>query len=202
MTQPPNQQPGWGQPPTGPGAQPQWQQPGSPAQWQQGPQSQPQWQPQQQQPAAPQGYPGQPAPGTPPQGQYSGFGGGFQQSSAYGGLGAFGGEDQTKKGPRSKKPWIIGGAVVLVLAAGGVVAWLLGAFRGEVLDQGSLQDGVLKVLRESYGEGDVKDARCPDDQATKTGTTFECSVTVAGQQKKVAIRVLNDKPEFEVGAPK
>jgi hypothetical protein len=118
----------------------------------------------------------------------------------YGGLGAFGAEPQKPK--RSKKPWILGGVVVLVLAGGGVAAWLLGVFQGDVLDRGSVQDGVVRVLRESYGEGDARDAQCPKGQPTKTGTTFECSVTVAGQPKKVSIRVLNDKPEFDVGAPK
>ncbi|WP_020668387.1 DUF4333 domain-containing protein [Amycolatopsis nigrescens] len=173
MTQPPSQ-PGWWQPPAGQPNAPQWQQP---------------------QGYPPQGYPGQ-AP--PPQG---GYGGGFQLSTSYGGLGAFGQAPQAK-GPRSKKPWLIGGGVVVVLLAGGATAWALGAFQGEVLDEGSVQNGVVTVLRESFGESDVRDVRCPADQPIKAGSTFDCSITLAGQPKKVSIRVLNDKPEFEVGAPK
>ncbi|UIJ60726.1 DUF4333 domain-containing protein [Amycolatopsis acidiphila] len=121
--------------------------------------------------------------------------------STYGGFGAF--EDAKPKRPkRSKKPWIIGAAVVVVLAGGSVAAWLLGAFKGEVLAQQSVQDGVQKILREDFGEGDVKNVSCPKDQPVKSGTTFDCTLTVAGQPKKVTVRVLNDQAQYEVGAPK
>ncbi len=136
----------------------------------------------------------QPAPG---QGQPQ-YGGGFQPSQ-YGGLGAFAPEPAKK--PKSKKPVLITAAAVLVLAVGGGAAWLLGAFRGDVLEQQSLQDGVVKVLNENYGEPDVKNAQCPADEAAQNGTTFDCTVTIGGQQKKVTVRVLNDRPEYEVGAP-
>ncbi|SEB34622.1 protein of unknown function [Amycolatopsis tolypomycina] len=182
--------------------------------WQPGQQSEP-WQPGQQtepgqqsgpgQQSAPwQATPSQPTPaqpmaapgqGAPPQSQY---GGGFQPSQ-YGGLGAFPAEPAKK--PKSKKPVLIAGAAVLVLALGGGAAWLLGAFRGDVLDQQSLQDGVVKVLNENYGEPDVKNAQCPANQAAQNGTTFDCTVTIGGQQKKVTVRVLNDRPDYEVGAP-
>jgi hypothetical protein len=132
---------------------------------------------------------------VPAPGQY---GGGFQPAQ-YGGLGAFAGQPEKK--PKSKKPLLLGGIAVLVLAAGGGAAWLLGAFRGDVLEQQSLQDGVVKVLNESYGEPDVKNAQCPADEAAENGTTFDCTVTIGGQPKKVTVRVLNDRPEYEVGAP-
>ena len=138
----------------------------------------------------------QPPPQNPPApGQY---GGGFQPAQ-YGGLGAFSTEPQKK--PKSKKPLLFGGIAVLVLAAGGGAAWLLGAFRGDVLEQQSLQDGVVKVLNENYGEPDVKNAQCPAGEAAENGTTFDCTVTIGGQPKKVTVRVLNDRPEYEVGAP-
>lgn len=89
-----------------------------------------------------------------------------------------------------------------MLGGGAGAAWLLGAFKGDVLDQQSVQDGVQKVLREDFGEGDVKGVSCPKDQPVKTGTTFDCTVTVAGQPKKVTVRVLNDQAQYEVGAPK
>ncbi|TVT16470.1 DUF4333 domain-containing protein, partial [Amycolatopsis rhizosphaerae] len=117
----------------------------------------------------------------------------------YGGLGAFDGGGKPKRG---KKPLLIAAGVAVVLAAAGVGAWQSGAFRGPVLDQKSVQDGVQTVLHEAFGESDVRDVHCPEGQPAKTGTTFECTVTVAGQPKKVAIRVLNDQPQFEVGAPK
>jgi hypothetical protein len=147
-------------------------------------------------PWAPPSQP-QPPPQSPPQsppapGQY---GGGFQPSQ-YGGLGAF-----TTEPAKTKKPLLLGGIAVLVLVAGGGAAWLLGAFRGDVLDQRSLQDGVVKVLNENYGEPDVKNAQCPADETAVNGTTFDCTVTIGGQPKKVTVRVLNDRPEYEVGAP-
>ncbi|OZM74915.1 hypothetical protein CFN78_01490 [Amycolatopsis antarctica] len=223
MNQPPNPPQGWWQPPADDQAGQQgWQQQTPPPQQaqgyqqrqapphqqipphqqvpphQQGPQSQPV--PQQQWPATPGA--GQPYPQQYAQqpNQQAGYGGGYQPSS-YGGLGAYG-ESEQQKPKRSKKPLLVGGAVGLVLVGGVVAAWLLGAFRGPVLDQNSLQDGVTSVLRDNYGEQDVKNAQCPDDQPVANGTTFECTVDVAGQPKNVAIRVLNDKPEFEVGAPK
>lgn len=182
MTQPPNQPPGgWAQPDQPPGSQPQY------GQW---PQPVP----------GQHGYPAQSPPaGAPGYGQQPQFGGGF--ASQYGGLGAFEPSPPPKRA-RSKKPYLIGGTVIVVLAAAAIVAWLLGAFRGDVLDKVSLQDGVTTVLSENFGEQDVRNAQCPENQEIKNGNTFECSVDVAGQPKKVTIRVLNDKPEFEVGAPK
>ncbi|GHF88359.1 hypothetical protein FHX82_000904 [Amycolatopsis bartoniae] len=117
--------------------------------------------------------------------------------ATYGGFGAF-----DAKPARSRKPWLIGAAVVVVLALGGGGAWWFGAFRGDVLDRQSVQDGVQRILREDFGEGDVKDVSCPENQPVHTGTTFDCSVTVAGQPKKVTVRVLNDDAQYEVGAPK
>ena len=228
MSQPPDQQPQWWQPPANPPAAPQAPQGWQPdqqatgphaGQWQQNPDPGAvtgsytgQWQQaqqpgttgsfsgpwQQNPPAQPQAGPWQqqaPPPGPP---QHQQFGGGFQPSQ-YGGLGAFSPEAQKK--PRSKKPLAIGGIAVLVLVVGGGLAWLLGAFRGDVLEQKSLQDGVTKVLNESYGEPDVKNAQCPSDESAQNGTTFDCTVQIGGQEKKVTVRVLNDKPEYEVGAP-
>jgi hypothetical protein len=228
---PPSQPPGprqpqwWQPPPTPPGAPAGWspeQQATGPhaGQWQQNADpgavsgsSTGQWQPGQpsgsfsgpwppgQQAGGPWQPPSQPTPQqptpTPGHGQPQ-YGGGFQPSQ-YGGLGAFPAEPAKK--PKPKKPLLIALAAVVVLAAGGGAAWLLGAFRGDVLDQHSLQDGVVKVLNENYGEPDAKNAQCPANEAARNGTTFDCTVTIGGQQKKVTVRVLNDRPEYEVGAP-
>ncbi|SFW45856.1 DUF4333 domain-containing protein [Amycolatopsis australiensis] len=219
MTQPPDpQQPQWWQPPSNPpGAPPGWQpeqQATGPhaGQWQQqadpgsgsytGPWNQGAsgsfsgpWQPQPSSPSSPSSPPSGGWPAAPGQQQY---GGGFQPAQ-YGGLGAFQAEPEKK--PKSTKPWLIAGAAVLVVVLGGGAAWLLGAFRGDVLDRQSLQDGVVKVLNENYGEPDVKDAQCPANEAAENGTTFDCTVKIGGQDKKVTVRVLNDRPEYEVGAP-
>ncbi|MFF5986350.1 DUF4333 domain-containing protein [Prauserella flavalba] len=185
MTQQPGQPQGWWQPQTpGHGYPAPGQYPGTP--------QQPHQQPQQHQPQQLHQPHQQQAPG--------GFGGNFQ--SQYGGLGAFGDTTTQPKPKRSKKPLVIGLVAVVVLAGGGVAAWLLGVFRGDVLDQQSLQEGVATTLRDSYGEHDVSGVQCPANQQIETGHTFECSAEVAGQKRSVTIRVLNDKPEYEVGAPK
>jgi hypothetical protein len=145
-----------------------------------------------------QDQPGPQQPGPQQTGQQQ-FGGGFQPSQ-YGGLGAFSAE-AVRKAPRSKRPLVIGGGVVAVVVVGGVVAWLLGAFQGDTLEQKSLQDGVSRVLNQNYGEPDVKNVQCPSGESVTNGTTFDCSVQIGGQPKKVTVRVLNDKPEYSVGAP-
>ncbi|MBK1784001.1 DUF4333 domain-containing protein [Prauserella cavernicola] len=185
MTQPPGQPQGWWQPQTPGHGYP------APGQQQYPGQQQPQ---QHQYPQQPQQHQQAQQPQQP-----GNFGGNFQ--SQYGGLGAFGGEPPAKP-KRSKKPLVIGLVVVVVLGGGAAAAWFGGLFRGDVLQQQSLQDNVATVLRDSYGEHDVSGVECPADQKIQTGNTFECSVQVAGKRKAVAIRVLNDKPEYEVGAPK
>ncbi|WP_275291640.1 DUF4333 domain-containing protein [Amycolatopsis sp. La24] len=214
MTQPPDQypqgQPQWWQPGTNAPQQPgypsgvdssgqqgQWAQPPAQQQFPQG-QYPPGQYPQQGYPAQPYGQPqSQSTPAQQPPGGNP-YGGGFQPSE-YGGLGAFSAAKPGK--PRSKKPFLIAGAVVVVLAAAGGIAWATGVFRGDTLDQKSLQEGVSRVLNESYGEPDVKNVACPSGQTIENGTTFDCTVQVGGQPKKVTVRVLNDKPEYSVGAP-
>jgi hypothetical protein len=190
VTQPPNQQPGWWPQQQGYPA-PQWQPPPQPAPGHGYPQGYP--------PVPPSPQQGFPAPVAQPyQGTASGFG---QSSTTYGGFGAFGDATPPKR-RRWKKPWLIAAAVVVVLGGGGAGAWLLGAFHGDVLDQNSVQNGVQQVLRGDFGEGDVRNVSCPKNEPVKTGTTFECSAVVAGQPKKVTVRVLNEQPQFEVGAPR
>lgn len=96
---------------------------------------------------------------------------------------------------------MLGGIGVVVVAAVVAVAWAAGAFDGDTLEQKALQDGVSRVLGDSYGEPDVKNVECPSGRAAQNGTTFDCTVDVGGQPKKVTVRVLNDKPEYSVGAP-
>ncbi|MFC4001517.1 DUF4333 domain-containing protein [Prauserella oleivorans] len=153
------------------------------------------------QPPGPQGHPhtGPQHVQQHAQPQQPNYGGSL--SSQYGGLGAF--EQSPRSKPaRSRKPLVIGLVVVVLLAGGGVAAWLLGAFRDDVLDQESLQNGVATVLRDSYGEHDVRAVSCPADQEIRAGHTFECTVDIGDRRAGVPIRVLNDKPEYEVGAPR
>jgi hypothetical protein len=197
MTQPPDSPQQWWQPPvTGAPAPIQWQSNGgqqpqahTAEQWQQAPQQAP----------YPQQYGGSPPPAPPSQPGQGQYRGGFQPSH-YSGLGAFGEQSQSQA-QDSKRRWYIVGISALVIATGGAAAWLLGVFSGDTLDQNSVQDGVTQVLKNSYGESDTQNAQCPTGQEIKTGNTFDCTVKIAGQQKRVTIRILNDKPEYEVGAP-
>jgi hypothetical protein len=84
----------------------------------------------------------------------------------------------------------------------GASAWLMGFLRGEVLDVSSVEDGVATLMTESYGETNVDGVDCPARQPITTGHEFTCDASLDGEMFEVPIRVLNDNPEFEVGAPK
>ena len=109
--------------------------------------------------------------------------------SAYGVFGVFGDSGTNKR--RSTKP------LPAVESALGSSARSV-----DVLDEKSVEDSVQKVLREDCGEGDVCETSCTANRPVKTGITFECLVTVAGQPKRVTVRVLNEQAQYEVGRPK
>lgn len=126
------------------------------------------------------------------------------QGGSYGGFGAFS-EQEDKQPPRRKGLRItvgILGVVALVAAAGGA-AWAFGLVKfGDVLDEASVKAGVREVLANHYGESTVDNLNCPPNQEVRTGHRFTCTAQVEGKHRKIEIRVLNDKPEFEVGAPR
>ncbi|WP_054813117.1 DUF4333 domain-containing protein [Nocardia arizonensis] len=169
----------WGQPQTG--GQPQWGQPQTGAQpQQQWGQSQPQWgqQPQQQWGQS------QPQWGQQPQQQW--------------------GQGQPQPTPPSGgkgKGLFIGLAVLAVLVIGAVVALVVVLTSKDKLDQAAVQNGVKKVLTDSYGIQDVADVSCPSGQEVKVDATFECTLKVSGEQKKVNIKITNDNGTYEVGRP-
>lgn len=70
----------------------------------------------------------------------------------------------------------------------------------KVLDETAVQDGVVRVL----GEMGVTAAnpQCPADQPVEAGHTFECTVTVDGQERKVPVTVLDEDANYQVGLPK
>ncbi|MCP2257338.1 protein of unknown function (DUF4333) [Streptoalloteichus tenebrarius] len=147
----------------------------------------------QQQPGQPfTGSYGQPAYGQQPQ---PGFQGGFGQ---YGGMTP---PDAPKK--KSALPWILTGAVVLVVAVVLVLGFVWpGFFLKRVFDHAAVQDGVKKILTSDYKLAKVEGVTCPADQPVKTGETFDCQVKVDGKSKKVPITVRSDNGEYEVGLPK
>ncbi|MBA4856381.1 DUF4333 domain-containing protein [Nocardia farcinica] len=169
-------------------AQQQWSQtPGQPQQqWGQPAQPQQQWG---QTPGQPQAQWGQPAPaqqwGQPAQPQQQ-WGQPGQQPPRSGG---------------GKKGLIIGLAAVGVLVLGGIVALVLLLTATDKLDQAAVQDGVKQVLTDSYGITDVSDVSCPSGQKVEVDATFECTLKVSGEQKKVNIKITKDDGTYEVGRP-
>ncbi|WP_067470721.1 DUF4333 domain-containing protein [Nocardia amamiensis] len=174
--QQPQQQ--WGQPQQQWGQQPQ--QPQQPQWGQQPAQGQPQWGQPQQQDWGQQGQQqwGQPQQqwGAPPQ----------QPPPQQGGKG---------------KGLVIGLSLLGVVVVGAIVALVLLLTAKDQLDQAAVQDGVKKVLSDSYGIQDVSDVACPSGQEVKVDATFSCDVKVSGEAKKVTIKITKDDGTYEVGRP-
>ncbi|MET9284501.1 DUF4333 domain-containing protein [Nocardia beijingensis] len=168
----------WGQPQQQWGQQPQ--QPQQPQWGQQPAQGQQQWgQPQQQD----WGQQGQQPQWGQPQPQWGAPG---QQPPQQGG---------------KNKGLIIGLSVLGVAVVGAIVALVLVLTAKDQLDQAAVQDGVKKVLSDSYGIQDISDVSCPSGQEVKVDATFECSVKVSGEAKKVTIKITKDDGTYEVGRP-
>ncbi|MFC0110449.1 DUF4333 domain-containing protein [Kibdelosporangium aridum] len=181
--------------------------------------------PQQQQPTAPYGQPQEQSPYGQPHDPNTPGSGGFpaqqpygqpQQQQQYPGYGQqpqqpYGGYGQQPQYPGQEPPkkksgamlWVIVGVVVLVVAALGVLGFVTpGFFMTKVLDKNAVQQGVVKILDERYGDK-ATDVVCPADQEVKVGNTFECTLKVDGDDRKVTITVKSeDKAEYEVSQPK
>ncbi|SHF05772.1 DUF4333 domain-containing protein [Streptoalloteichus hindustanus] len=148
-----------------------------------------------------QPQPGQQQPFTGSYGQQPAYG---QQTGFQGGFGQYGGmtpADAPKK--KSALPWILTGALVLVVAVVLVLGFVWpGWFQKKVFDTAAVQDGVKKILTSEYKLAKVDGVTCPSDQRVKAGETFDCQVKVDGKSKKVTITVKSDNGEYEVGQPK
>ncbi|EMD29364.1 DUF4333 domain-containing protein [Amycolatopsis azurea] len=64
-----------------------------------------------------------------------------------------------------------------------------------------MQADVRKILTETYQVTEVGDVLCPANQTVKDGSTFTCTVQVAGEGKTVTITVTGEDGRYEVGAP-
>ncbi|OBA53937.1 hypothetical protein A5789_23350 [Nocardia sp. 852002-51101_SCH5132738] len=95
---------------------------------------------------------------------------------------------------------LFGGIGVLVVVVVAVV--LAFVFLGsDKLDNKAVQDGVQKVLKDSYGIDDVQNVSCPSGQKVEVGGTFDCTLKVGGEQKKVTVKITKDDGTYEVGRP-
>jgi len=155
--------------------------------------------PQQGQPQ--QGYPGQQPYGAPPQQGYPGqqpYGAPAQppygQSSPYG-------QQGTPK--KSKTPLIAAIAgVVVVLIILGVTAFITPGFAiSKVLNAAAVEDGVQKILTDTYKITDVTQVSCPANQKVKNGGTFTCKATIGGKDTDVRISITDDNGTYQVGRP-
>lgn len=111
----------------------------------------------------------------------------------------WGGQPQPQGGKR--KGLIIGLAIGAVVVVGAVATLLVLLLSKDKLDQSAVQDGVKKVLTDSYGIQDVSDVSCPSGQEVKANETFSCDLKVSGEGKKVTVKITNDDGTYEVGRP-
>ncbi|MFI7002144.1 DUF4333 domain-containing protein [Nocardia sp. NPDC050175] len=199
-----------------PGGTPQWGQPQTPAsaqptqQWgDQQPPQQP-WAPQPQQPAQPQwgqqptpqwGQPGQPSQPQWGQAQPQDWQQGQPQPQWGQQQPQWGQQQQPPQSGGKGKGLVIGLVVLGVVVIGAIIALVLVLTSKDKLDQSAVQDGVKKVLTDSYGIQDVADVSCPSGQEVKVDATFDCNLKVSGEAKKVTIKITKEDGTYEVGRP-
>ncbi|MFE3543194.1 DUF4333 domain-containing protein [Nocardia sp. NPDC059177] len=113
----------------------------------------------------------------------------------------WGQQPQGGSGGKSNKGLLIGLIVAGVLVVAAVVGLLLVVFSSDELDNAAVQDGVARVLNESYGIVDVSDVSCPSGQKVEVDATFTCDLKVSGEAKKVTVKITKDDGTYEVGRP-
>ncbi|WP_327118271.1 DUF4333 domain-containing protein [Nocardia sp. NBC_01730] len=196
-----------GQPQTPASAQPtqHWGEQQQPQQWGQQQPQQPQWG--QQQPQQPQwgqqpAQQGQPQQGQPQWGQAQPQDWGQQgQQPQWGQQQPQWGAQQPQPQGGKGKGLIIGLSVLGVVVIGAIIALVLVLTAKDKLDQAAVQDGVKKVLSDSYGIQDVSDVSCPSGEEVKVDATFQCDLKVSGEAKKVTIKITKEDGTYEVGRP-
>ena len=95
-------------------------------------------------------------------------------------------------------------AVGATVAVGGIVFLRLSGPM-EVFNQQQLTAGVAGVITgnppNGYGLTDATDVSCPADIAVRAGSTFQCSLQIAGLGKLVDITVTGDVETASNGGP-
>ncbi|MGW6621605.1 DUF4333 domain-containing protein [Nocardia sp. NPDC055002] len=107
---------------------------------------------------------------------------------------------QPSSGGKSKG-LIIGLIAAGVLVVAAVIGLILVVFSSDELDNAAVQDGVSRVLKDSYGIADVSDVSCPSGQAVEVDATFICDLKVSGEAKKVTVKITKEDGTYEVGRP-
>jgi hypothetical protein len=114
-----------------------------------------------------------------------------------------------KSGGSGLKIFLIGAAVVAVLAIGVIAAVLLPAvFHHETkkIPIATVQTQVQQVLLDritGYSAGDISNVKCNNGQevTVKKGGSFNCDVTVRGKQHQLTVTFPDETGTYEVGIP-
>lgn len=122
----------------------------------------------------------------------------YGQHQPYGGQGW---QNPQQSSSSSKKVLLIVGGVIIALVAAIVVTGSL-VLGSNTFDNAAVQDGVAKIVTESYGAIDVSDVSCPSGQKAETGTQFTCTLTTDGVPGSVTVTVKDDDGTYEVGRPR
>lgn len=69
-------------------------------------------------------------------------------------------------------------------------------------DNAAMQDAVHKVLTEYHRVEGLGTVICPPKRPVEKGTSFTCTATIDGKEKKVPIKVTSDDGDYKVGHPR
>lgn len=98
--------------------------------------------------------------------------------------------------------WIIIGAVVVILGMVAVLGFVTPAFFvTRVFDKVAVQQGVQRVLTESYGIPAVGSVTCGENIEVIVGASFDCEAIVDSETVSVPVRVTSNDGNYEVGMP-
>lgn len=103
--------------------------------------------------------------------------------------------------PKKKTGLIIGAVLAAVVVIGAIIGGVFFLTAKDQLDNKAVQTGVQKVLKDSYGIEDVQDVSCPSGKKVEVDATFDCTLKVGGESKKVTIKITKDDGTYEVGRP-
>jgi hypothetical protein len=100
---------------------------------------------------------------------------------------------------RSALPFVIGGAVLVLLVAAAVVLFVTpGYLTTRTFDQGALNQGVTRILQQDYKLG-ATDVSCPSGVEVAPGDAFTCDAKVDGEAVKVPVTILDEDGTYQVG---
>ncbi|RVW03289.1 DUF4333 domain-containing protein [Rhodococcus spongiicola] len=101
------------------------------------------------------------------------------------------------------KPWMwVGIGLLAGFAIAALVLLVSGAFGAKTLDEVAVEEGVDRIVTESYGARTVTNVRCPSGQKVELDASFDCILTVDGKLRTVTVTVTDSDGTYEVSRPK